>query len=461
MNKEMHYYAAIDLGASSGRLILGHLEKGAFAFEEVHRFKNGVKETKDGLVWDVDALFHEIVEGLKKCKALQKIPESIAIDTWGVDYALLDKEGHLIPPVFAYRDGRGEKAAEKVHAVLPFSDLYQKTGIQYEPFNTIYQLYSDHLSGRLEKADDFLMVPAYLSYCLSGKKCHEYCECSTSGLLEPKSKKWNEEVLKKLCLPLPLFQREPQDPPFILGPLKKEIADEVGFNAQVVMVASHDTASSVVALPSKKPCTFLSSGTWSLLGIELSQPLVSKEGYEANFTNEGGVDRIRYLKNIMGLWLVQCLQKEYPSASFVTMAEEARKVEGFDYQLAIDDPAYLMPEKVTEVIVQECQKKGYPVPTTLGEFAYAIYCSLANDYARALASIKTITGIDNPDLYVVGGGSKNAFLNELIAKKTHKNVILGSSEATSLGNLAMQALALGDLKDMSALKEAIIKEKEK
>lgn len=461
MNKEMHYYAAIDLGASSGRLILGHWENGAFAFEEVHRFKNGVKETKDGLVWDVDALYHEILEGLKKCKALNKIPASIAIDTWGVDYALLDKEGKLIPPVFAYRDSRGEKAAEKVHAILPFADLYHETGIQFEPFNTIYQLYSDRLSGRLDKADDFLMVPAYLSYLLSGKRCHEYCECSTSGLLEPKSKKWDEKVIKKLGLPLSLFKREPQDPPFVLGPIKKEIAEEVGFSAQVVMVASHDTASSVVALPAQKPCTFLSSGTWSLLGIELEQPLLSEEGYKANFTNEGGVGRIRYLKNIMGLWLVQCLQKEYPSASFAMMAEEARKAKGFDYQLAIDDPVYLMPEKVTAVIAMECQKKGYPIPTTLGEFAYAIYCSLANDYARALLSIKKITGIDNPDLYVVGGGSKNLFLNELIAEKTHKNVILGSSEATSLGNLAMQALALKDLKDMPALKEAIIKEKEK
>lgn len=455
------FYAAIDLGASSGRVMLGTLSSTGFSLEEVHRFSNGAHSEKGRLVWDVEALYHEIIIGLKHCKELGKIPQSIAIDSWGVDYALLNHEGETIAPVFSYRDKRGGDFAKLLHKKIPFAELYHESGIQYEPFNTIYQLYADLKTLRLSKAEDFLMIPAYLSYRLTGKKCHEYTDASTTGLLDPDTRKWNRKLIQELGLPERLFKDEPQLPPFVLGPLTDEIAQEVGFQSQVIMVASHDTASSVVALPSLEPCLFLSSGTWSLLGMEIPEPLVTPEGEKANFTNEGGVGEIRYLKNIMGLWLVQCLQKEYPDVSFATMAELAEKKTGFNYDLAINDPRYLMPKKVSKVIQKECEEKGYPIPHDVGEFAYAIYCSLANDYARTIDLLEELTHTHYPNLYVVGGGRKNLYLNKLIAEKTGKNVVLGSGEATSLGNIALQALCHHDVADYSMMKKCILLEEDK
>jgi rhamnulokinase len=454
-------YAAIDLGASSGRVMLGTLSSHGFSLEEVHRFPNGAHLQDGAFVWDMDSLFNEIIIGLKRCKELGKIPSSIAIDSWGVDYALIDEKGATIPPVFCYRDARGGKAADHVHKALPFEQIYARDGIQFEPFNTLYQLVADQKAGRLAHAVDFLMVPAYLSYRLSGVKCHEYCDASTTGLLDPKSKKWDKTLIKELGLPEALFHADPKEPPFILGPLKEEIAQAVGFQASIIMVASHDTASSVVALPSAKPCLFLSSGTWSLLGVELAEPSVTPEGGKANFTNEGGVGEIRYLKNLMGLWLVQCLQKEYPAVSFPEMASLAEKKAGFDYALDIDDPRYLMPKKVTAVIQKDCKERGYPIPHDVGEYAYAIYCSLANDYARTIKQLEAITHLDYANLYVVGGGRKNLYLNRLIEEKTGKHVVLGSGEATSLGNVALQALCQKDVANYDEMKQRILLEEDK
>lgn len=454
------FYAAIDLGASSGRLMLGSVSSKGFALEEIHRFANGASHQGEALAWDIEALFREIIVGLKRCKEIGKIPSSLAIDSWGVDYALLDEKGQTIYPVYCYRDARGEKAANKVHERIPFSLLYEQNGIQYEPFNTLYQLCADQEAGRLDRASDFLMIPAYLSYRLTGKKSQEYCNASTTGLVNPITRKWNRELIRKLGLPERLFVQEPQEPPFFLGSLKKEIAEEIGFQCQVYMVASHDTASSVVALPSEKPCLFLSSGTWSLLGVEMAKPLINAAGEKANFTNEGGVGEIRYLKNIMGLWLVQCLQKEYPDVSFAEMASLAEKKAGFDYALDIDDPRYLMPQKVSVLIQKECRVKGNPIPEDVGSLAYAIYCSLAHDYARSIRLLEQLTSTSYSTLYVVGGGRKNAYLNRLIEEKTGKTVILGSGEATSLGNIALQALALGQVKDWAEMKEKIIEEED-
>lgn len=456
-----YLYAAIDLGASSGRVMLGTLSPAGFSLEEIHRFPNGAHRQDGSFVWDMDALFREIIIGLKRCKELGKIPSSIAIDSWGVDYALIDHEGQTISPVYCYRDSRGGETAKVVHQQLPFEQIYARDGIQFEPFNTLYQLVADQKAGRLDKAADFLMIPAYLSYRLTGKKCHEYCNASTTGLIDPKTGKWDHELIRLLALPDQLFHVEPQVPPFVLGALKEEIAQEIGYQANVIMVASHDTASSVVALPSAKPCLFLSSGTWSLLGVEIPKPLISEEGEKANFTNEGGVGEIRYLKNIMGLWLVQCLQKEYPAVSFAEMASLAEKKAGFDYALDIDDPRYLMPEKVSAVIQEECREKGYPLPQDVGEIAYAIYCSLANDYARTIALVEWLTKRSYPTLYVVGGGRKNLYLNKLIEEKTGKRVVLGSGEATSLGNIALQALCQKNVADVATMKKMIILEEDK
>ncbi|MCQ2742724.1 MAG: rhamnulokinase [Bacilli bacterium] len=455
------YHLAIDIGASSGRFILTSVENGRFVMEETHRFPNGVIEQDGKTLWDYGALFNHIMEGLKKLGEEKKIPDTIGIDTWGVDYVLLDEEGNAIAPTYAYRDVRGDKAAAKLHKKIPFKEIYMETGIQYEPFNTIYQLYDDLEQGRLDKASDWLQVPAYLSYLLTGKKCHEYTEVSTGALLDPKTKKWNKGLLEKVGLPLRLFEDEPIEPPFLLGNLKPEIQDEIGFDSEVVMIASHDTGSAINALPSQKPALFLSSGTWSLLGVELPEALVNEETYKANFTNEGGVGEIRFLKNIMGLWLIQKLQKEFPMKSFADIAKEASEFEGGeDYELDIDDEKYLNPKSVKDVIAKECKAKGYKVPESEGEFAYAIYLSLAKDYKKAIAGLENITKSKYDELLIVGGGSKNKFLNRLIEKETGLKITLGSSEGTALGNAALQALYSGAVKNKVEMKEAIIQTEE-
>lgn len=450
------YHLAIDIGASSGRLILSHLEDGHFVLEEAYRFPNGIWRKKEGALWDYDTLYSEIIKGLKLCHSLKKDPATIGIDTWGVDYVLLDENDEPIKPFFAYRDPRGIAASAIAHESLSFEEMYRLTGIQFQTFNTVYQLYDDSLRGRLRKAKDFLMVPEYLSFLLTGRKCHEYTNASTSGLLDAETKLWSKAIIKKLSLPDGLFLEEPKDPPFSLGSFKESIAEEVGFSSEILMVASHDTASAVAALPSEKPCTFLASGTWSLLGTEFKKPLISPMGMKKNFTNEGGLHEIRYLKNIMGLWLIQCLQREHPEMSFAEIAWEAERCQGFDYHLAIESRPYAFPKSISHVVQSECRRKGFPIPESVGGIAYALYNSLANEIAKGLKEIKALAGAAREELVIVGGGRKAAFLNDLIAEKTGKKIVLGSSEATALGNAALQSLYCHELRDETEMKKAIM-----
>ncbi len=434
-------HLAIDIGASSGRHIAAWRENGRVEMKEVYRFKNGPVKKDGHLCWDLDNLCNEVVNGLAAAKKEGITPDSVGIDTWGVDYVLLDKEERPLLPVFCYRDERGGKAAEEVHKIVPFKELYAHTGIQFQPFNTIYQMFWDNGRGRLEQASDFLMLPEYLGFFLTGVKAHEYTNCSTTGLVKAESKEWDKELLEKLNLPLKFFAKQPVTAPVKLGELKTEIAKKVGFNCDIILPATHDTGSAVASLRETKAenAIYISSGTWSLMGVELTKPLTSEKALAANFSNEGGIGTIRFLKNIMGLWLVQCLKKELnDDYTFAELAEMASKENAFDYKLDVNDEKYMAPESMIDVIKNECKEKGYPVPETPGELAHAIYISLAHCYDEAAKELERITGEHYDNICIIGGGSNNTYLNKLTQDVTGKKVVLGSPEATALGNILLQ-----------------------
>ena len=441
--KKIHL--AIDIGASSGRHIAAWEQNGEMVMQEVYRFPNLPKEENGHLIWDLQNLCCQVVAGLKACKEKGITPYSVGIDTWAVDYVLLDEKDAPILPMYCYRDSRGAEAAEKLHKVIPFEQLYARTGIQFQPFNTVYQMYWDKCEGRLEKAKDFLMLPEYLSFMLSGEKCHEYTNATSTGMINAGDKCWDLEIIAKAGLPAALFTQQPKTPPVVLGKLKEEIAQQVGFSCDVVLPATHDTASAIAALPAQfrvEDTAYISSGTWSLLGAQLKTPCTTPAAMAANFTNEGGIGTIRFLKNIMGLWLVQCLKREYEDKySFAELAAMAEQEANFDYRLDVNAACYLAPKSVREEITAECTAKGWPVPQTPGQFAHAIYQSLAYAYQDAIAQLEEITGQKFARLCIVGGGVNNKYLNVLTEKAIARPVVTGASEATALGNLLLQAAA--------------------
>jgi len=436
----MVYHIAIDIGASSGRHIAAWRENGVLQMKEIYRFPNLPKQENGHLVWDIQNLFTEVVNGLKACSHEGIYPKSVGIDTWAVDYVLLNHDDKPVMPVFCYRDERGKVAAEQVHEIIPFSELYAKTGIQYQPFNTIYQLYWDKTQGRLQNVKGFLMLPEYLSYLLTGVQMHEYTNATSTGLLHARTKQWDIDIIEKLGLPTNLFAAKPVKPSTFLGKIKGEMATQIGFTCDVILPATHDTASAIAALPQKG--AYISSGTWSLLGTELSEPVTNEKAQEANFTNEGGIGTIRFLKNIMGLWLVQCLKRELNEQySFSELAAMAEKEGHFNYTLDVNADRYLAPQSVICEITEECKEKGFPAPKTPGEFAHAIYASLANAYAEAIRELEEITEQNIERLCIVGGGAANHYLNTLTEQAIKRPVITGSSEATALGNILMQEAA--------------------
>ncbi len=439
------YHLAVDIGASSGRHIIAWREDEEMKMKEVYRFRNLPDESDGHLVWDLDRLCKEVVTGLKACKEAGFVPDTVGIDTWGVDYVLLDEENQPILPLYCYRDHRGAEGAEMTHQVIPFEKLYERTGIQYQIFNTIYQMYWDKTEGRLDKAADFLMLPEYLSFYLSGQKAHEYTIASSTGLLDAGLCDWDEEIVEALGFPKRLFEKAPVKPPVGLGALRPEVAEEVGFSCEVVLPATHDTASAIAALPYKDGA-YISSGTWSLLGAELEKPITTEEACKANFTNEGGIGTIRFLKNIIGLWLVQCLKRELNDQySFAELAKMAEEEANFDYQLDVNADCYMAPKSVQEVIAEECKAKGWPVPNTAGQYAHAIYQSLAHAYAEAIDGLEELTGRKFDRLCIVGGGVNNVYLNKLTELAIERPVVTGSPEATALGNLLLQEIYSANL----------------
>lgn len=434
----MKYYVAIDIGASSGRHIVGWKDGDELCTKEMYRFPNGVDEVNGTLTWDVERLFREVVTGLKAVFREFKQIESVAIDTWGVDYVLLDKEGKEILPCHAYRDDRTKAAIEAVHSIMPFEELYAHTGIQFQPFNTIYQLYDDLGKGRLEKAERFLMLPEYLSYKLTGIGRREYTEASTSGLLDARTGQFDMEIVRRLGLPERLFERL-DAPGTEVGALTEEIAKEVGGQTKVVLCASHDTASAVEGIPEgSTDMPYLSSGTWSLFGVRLAEPILSEQSCAANYTNEGGVGYIRYLKNIMGLWLIQSLRKELcPEKSFAELADEAQK-SGYMQTVDADDWRFLAPESMKGAFDEYLTEAGKPLPEQTSDYFRCALMSLANSYAKALRELEKITGKKYEGLCIVGGGAKNQFLNELTERACGVKVHAIPIEATAFGNLKIQ-----------------------
>ena len=434
----MKYYLAVDLGASSGRHIVGYLKDGQIKLEEIYRFKNGMINSKDGLVWDIPALYKNILEGIKRAFKRFKNIESLSIDTWGVDYVLLndDKE---ITPYYAYRNARCQKSAEKVHNFVNFQELYNKTGIQFAAFNTIYQLYDDKEKGRLDKATDYLMLPSYFTYKLTGVKTHEYTNESTGALLDPKTKNYDFELIDELGLPRKLFSKI-SNPGDYVGELTKEVQEKVKGNCKVYLCASHDTASAFESVDVPDDTVILSSGTWSLLGIKSKEAIITEKSLAANYTNEGGVGYIRFLKNIMGMWLSNCVRQEVNySQQFINL-----NIANADYKETFDvnDESLIAPKNMKEAIMELLKKNP---PKDNFELFASIYRSLAISYKKAIDELEGITGKKFKFIYVIGGGAYNTYLNNLIKEYTKLEVVALPIEATALGNIKVQMKASKEL----------------
>ena len=422
---------AVDIGASSGRHIAGTVQNGKITLQEVYRFENGVHRENGHLCWDIDTLAKEVVNGLKAANDAGFAPATIGIDTWAVDFVLLDADNKRIGDAVAYRDERTQAVINEVHQHMPFAELYRRTGIQFQPFNSIYQLYEDAKTGRLQQADDFLMVPEYLLYRLCGVKAREYTNATSTGLVSAATKEYDPEILRALSLPERLFPRLTQ-PGTVLGQLTPDVAREVGGQTSVVLCATHDTASAVEGIPMAENAPFLSSGTWSLLGAKIPAPITTPESMACNFTNEGGVGYIRYLKNIMGLWIVQCIQKQL-GISFAEMVNLAR-TSHYEQIFNVNDPRFSAPEDMAA----EIRAALSPAPETDADLIRSVYVSLAYSYGEAIRELERLTGQTWEKLYIAGGGAKNALLNELTAQYTGKEVVALPIEATALGNLKIQ-----------------------
>ncbi len=465
----MKYYLAVDIGASSGRHILAHMEEGKIVLEEVYRFYNGMDQKDGHQVWDTDRLFSEILEGMKKCKELGKIPATMGIDTWGVDYVLLDKDDQKIGDCIAYRDGRTEGMDNEVYKFISEEDLYSRTGIQKAIFNTIYQLMSTKARNpeKLEKARTFLMVPDYFHFLLTGVRKQEYTNASTTQLLNAKTCDWDHELINKLGYPDELFG-ELSMPGTVVGPVKKEIEAKVGYSCNVVLPATHDTGSAVMSVPATGDNTlYISSGTWSLMGCELEEANCTQEARKANFTNEGGYQhRYRFLKNIMGLWMIQSVKKEFEEGydfegktgnedfSFASLCDRA-SLETIDSVVPANDGRFLNPDSMVKEVQKACQESGQQVPQTPWELARVIYRSLAVCYKEATEEIEKITGKHFDSINIVGGGSNAVYLNELTAAETKRRVYAGPGEATAIGNIGAQMLADGVFFDLNDFRKCV------
>ena len=446
------YYLAIDIGASSGRHMLGSLEDGVMHLEEIYRFENGMDRTDKGLLWDTERLFEEIVNGMKVCKQLNKIPVSMSIDTWAVDYVLLDKEDKVLGETYGYRDHRTDGMDQLVNEIISEKELYERTGIQKQIFNTIYQLMSVKKKNpeHLQQAKRYLMLPDYFQFLLTGNAVSEYTNGSSTQLVDPKTYQWDKGLMDKLGYPTDIFLPL-QMPGTFVGKLKNEIKDEVGFDLEVVLCGSHDTASAVMAMPvTDQDAIYISSGTWSLMGVESEKALISETGRKANLTNEGGYDhRFRCLKNIMGLWMIQSVRHETGDAySFAQLCELAEEALDFPSRVDVNDDVFLSPDNMTEAIKDYCKASGQPVPQTIGEISAVIYQSLAKAYGCAVRELEEIAGKQYEAIHIIGGGSNAVYLNQLTANATGKRIYAGPGEATAIGNLMAQMIHRGALKNL-------------
>ena len=419
----MKYYLAVDIGASSGRHIIGWKENGEIRTEEMYRFPNGMKEMDGHLTWDIDTLTLHVREGIEKARERYPEIESLSVDTWGVDYVLLKGEKE-VRPCFAYRDSRTEAVIGEVHEKMAFSELYRRTGIAFQTFNTIYQLYEDQKAGRLEGVTDFLLMPEYLLYQLCGAKSHEYTNATTGGLINAVTGEYDREIIRTLGLPEHLF-RKLDRPGRVIGEYK---------GIKCVLCATHDTGSAVCGIPMDGNHPYISSGTWSLLGVKTAKPLTDVSSERENWSNEGGVGYNRYQKNIMGMWLINRLRSELcPEMPFSGIVEAAGK-SSFPETVDANAQVFLAPDSMKAAFDEALSSK----PAGIGDYFRCACRSLALSYRNAIQELEHNTGKKYDRIYIVGGGAKNTFLNALTEEAAGVKVIALPIEATALGNLKIQ-----------------------
>ncbi len=462
-----HQYLAFDLGAESGRAVLGTISGGQLSLEVVHRFRTEGLTMLGVRQWDYTRIYEEMIFSLRKCaREYTNRLDGIAVDTWGVDFGLIARDGTVLSNPVHYRDRRTEGMQDLAFSIVPRDEMYRRTGIQFLPFNTVYQLLSLKTaeSPLLDAAESVLLMGDLFAYLLSGVRACEYTNASTTQLLDPWKRTWREDLIEALGLPRRLLL-PPTQPGTVLGALQDDIARDTGMQTgiPVIATASHDTASAVAAVPAtgEKPWAYLSSGTWSLLGAELYDPLVNDESLALQFTNEGGVDgKIRFLKNIFGLWLVQeCRrqwEKEGQTVDYAQLTEEARNAPAFRAILPnLDDPRLLAPENMPELIRTICRETGQPVPEDRGETVRCALESLALKYRRTLRGLDRLLGRKTERLHIIGGGTQNQLLCQMTADACGIEVITGPVEATALGNIGVQAMATGALDSMQSLRAMI------
>ncbi len=483
----MRRHLAIDIGASSGRHILGWVEDGEIRLREVYRFDNSQVSRNGHDCWDLQALARHVLAGCRAAADSGQAPETIGIDTWGVDFVLVDGRGLPVGDAVAYRDGRTAGMPEYVDSVIPFGELYSHCGIQKAVFNTIYQLAAlkRERPEQLERAERILLIPDYLNYVLTGRMVNEYTDASTTSLVNAETCDWDREVIARLGLPDRIF-RPLSMPGTVVGGLTGAVRAAVGYDAKVVLPACHDTGSAYLAVPARDDrAIYLSSGTWSIIGVENDRAIATPESCAANFSNEGGAwRRFRFLKNIMGLWMIQSIRRELNGVSYVegkagsataaalaglsdwergrsySFADlEAAARASADFPSVVDaaDRAFFAPDSMTAAVCRACADGGQKAPATVGELLQCVYSSLARSYAKEAKLLASITGKDYTTLNIVGGGSKDRYLNDLTAKATGLEVVAGPTEGTAIGNLIVQMIASGEFSDLAEARRAIVR----
>lgn len=453
------HFAAVDLGATSGRVILATIAEGKISMEEIHRFADPIIQMQGHFYWDFPAIYKSVVEGLAKIAASGVAIESIGIDTWGVDFAMFGEDGALLRLPYCYRDPHTTDAPEKFFERMPRKELYEKTGIQIMNFNSVFQfdtLRRNNCSA-LNAAEKILFIPDALAYLLTGEAVTEYTIASTAQMIDPRTKLWDEDILNLLGLSADKFGRMVM-PGQKIGQLTAEVQRLTGLGAvPVVAVASHDTGSAVAAVPAEdENYAYLSSGTWSLMGIESAEPIISERSFELNFTNEGGIEgTIRVLKNICGMWLLERCRAEWPEMGYAELIAAAESAESFRSLINPDAKCFANPESMTTAIVDYCNATNQPAPETIGQFVRCIFDSLALRYRQVVEMLRELSPVAIEKLYVIGGGARNQMLNQCTANAIGIPVETGSSESTAVGNVMMQAKWAGAVDSISQMRAMI------
>lgn len=449
-------YLAFDYGASSGRLMLCTYDGERIDMQEIHRFPNDPVWMAGHFYWDFPRLFHEMKQGLKKVAKLDVEISGIGIDTWGVDYGFLDADGRLISNPFCYRDPKNDQGMREMDQVHDFAEFYKIAGLQKMDFNTAYQLYYDvkHRPYIIDAAETFLFMPDLFAYMLTGEKVCEYTIASTSQLLDARKRDWSEEIMDMVGVPRRLFPKL-VTPGTVIGTLTEQVQEETGLGPiPVIAVGCHDTASAVCGAPiESENSVFMSSGTWSLIGMEIQEPIINETSLAYNFTNEGGVEHtIRFLKNITGLWIIQNLKKKWnetmPEIGYPEIIAAAKEAGRKDFMIDPDDPRFSAPMDMVKEVVGYCEEHGQGKPETIGEIAIAAYNGLGEKYRQNVEAMETMTGKTVDVINMVGGGTQDKFLCQMTATRTGKKVLAGPIEAAVVGSVLMQMKATGNLQSL-------------